>query len=120
MSKKEIEITGQLSWQGKAQTHRKNSRFFRPAVTEVITIFAILIGRSHSDLSEKKSGNYLTPKVLTKNLGTVQNSTPKHVTCPEYVMYWKISQVILRSKFLTIGKYQKNGHYFGIQPFSQR
>ena len=53
----------------------------------------------------------LTPKVLTKNLGTVQNSKPKHVACPKYAIYWNIPQVILRFKFsyLTIGKYRKDG-----------
>ena len=45
-------------------------------------------------------------------MDTVQNSTPRHVACPECVIYWKIPQVMLRSKFsyLTIGKYQKEGH----------
>ena len=57
---------------------------------------------------------------IEKNLGPTLNlnpkevckiSTPKHVACPKYVIYWKIPQVILRSKFsyLTIGKYLKDG-----------
>ena len=44
----------------------------------------------------------VTPEVVTKNLGIVQNSTPKHVACPEYAGdtkiqffvfdHWKISK----------------------------
>ena len=31
--KKKENVTGQLGWQGKAQSHRENSRFFQPGIT---------------------------------------------------------------------------------------
>ena len=42
----------------------------------------------------------ITFGLVAKNLETTLNLTPKHVVHPEYVIYWKIPQVILRSKFL--------------------
>ena len=90
MSKKE-NVTGQLGWQDKTQTHCKNGRFFRPGITREIFTILKLIWKITFEFVGKNLGPTLnfTPKVFTKNLGTVQNSTPKYVACPEYVIYWK-------------------------------
>ena len=55
MSKKE-NVADRLGWQGKAEAHRK--RFFR-SPQEVITILAILFGKSRSRLSKKSVVTYL-------------------------------------------------------------
>ena len=59
---KKKNVTGQIGWQGKAQTDHKNQRFFWP----------VIIGFLRSDLEDhiwicqKKSSNYskLDPKTL--------------------------------------------------------
>ena len=49
--KKKENVTVQLGWQGKAQSHCNDWRFFQPGITlEIISIVAILFGRSNSDL----------------------------------------------------------------------
>ena len=50
MSKKE-NVAGRLGWQGNAQAHRKRFSDLQPR--EVITILAILFGKSRSRLSKK-------------------------------------------------------------------
>ena len=108
---KEGNVTGQLGWQGKAQSHHKNWIFFQPGITHMKDY------HDSCDLIWK-----ITFGFVGKNLGHTLNFnqkkcaklTPKHVACPVFVIYWKIphDHLIPRSKFsyLTIGKYQKDRH----------
>ena len=56
MSKKE-NVAGRLGWQGNAQAHRKRFSDLQPR--EVITILAILFGKSRARLSKKSVVTYL-------------------------------------------------------------
>ena len=75
---------------------------------EILSPFLRSYLEDYTRICRKKSRTY-SKLDLKRN---VQNSPLKHVTCPGYVIYWKIPQMILRSKFsyLTTGKYQKDGH----------
>ena len=66
MSKKE-NVTGQLSWQGKAQTHCKNQRFFQTAIT----------GDHHnsSDLIWKVTFGFVKKKIIYRKIPQVILST---------------------------------------------